>query len=170
MLRCFKVHAKHRGIGYKEALDESLCYGWIDGVRRSLDDDSFTQRFTPRKPRSNWSKVNINRANELEAEGEMRPAGLAAFRARDVTRPAPYSFESPPMELDAPFEKKFRANKGAWEFFQVQAPWYKRTSIYWVMSAKRAETRARRLAELIERSAGRVPIKQLIRTGPKKKT
>ena len=85
MLRLFKVHASRRGMGYREALDEALCYGWIDGVRRSLDEDSFTQRFTPRKAKSNWSSVNLKRVKELIAEGRMHPAGLQAFEARDAT-------------------------------------------------------------------------------------
>lgn len=152
-LRLFKTRAKHRGMGYREALDQALCFGWIDGVRRSLDDVSFTQRFTPRKKKSNWSRVNIKRATELESEGRMHPAGLAAFRSRDAIAVAPYSFENRSITLDAAAEKEFRANKRAWEFFQAQAPWYRRTSIFWVMSAKREETRARRLASLIERSA-----------------
>jgi uncharacterized protein YdeI (YjbR/CyaY-like superfamily) len=150
VLRCFKTHAKHRGIGYKEGLDEALCFGWIDGVRRSLDEDSFTVRFSPRKAKSLWSKVNIKRATELEAEGRMHAAGLAAFRARTGTAQAPYSFENKSIALDPAAEKKFRANKRAWEFFQAQPPWYRRTCIFWVMSAKREETRAARLARLIE--------------------
>src|SRR5688572_2233581 len=93
MMRLFKVHARARGIGYREALDEALCYGWIDGVRRSLDEDSFTQRFTPRKKKSNWSAVNIKRVKELRKEGRMCEPGLAAFNARDATAVAPYSFE-----------------------------------------------------------------------------
>jgi uncharacterized protein YdeI (YjbR/CyaY-like superfamily) len=152
-MRLFKTHAKQRGIGYREALDEALCFGWIDGVRRSLDADSFTQRFTPRKKKSNWSRVNIKRATELDAEGRMHSAGLAAFRARNAIAVAPYSFENRSVRLDAAAEKKFRANKRAWEFYQAQAPWYRRTTAFWVMSAKREETRARRLASLIERSA-----------------
>jgi uncharacterized protein YdeI (YjbR/CyaY-like superfamily) len=163
ILRCFKVHAKHRGIGYREALDEALCFGWIDGVRHGLDTDSFTVRFTPRKPKSNWSRVNIRRVGELEAEGQMHEAGLTAFRGRDATKRAPYSFESEPLELTAAFGKLFRANKGAWEFFQAQAPWYRRVSVFWVMSAKREETRAKRLRELIDRSAKGTPIEALRR-------
>ena len=149
-LRCFKVHAKHRGIGYKEALDEALCFGWIDGVRRSLDNDSFTQRFTPRKPKSNWSRVNIKRVQELEAEGRMRPAGLSAFRARDESKPAPYSFEAKQVTLDAAFEKKLCANKVAWAFWQSQPPWYRRTATFFIMTAKRPETRERRFALLLD--------------------
>ena len=169
IVRCYKVHAKDRGIGYRESLDEALCFGWIDGVRHGLDDDSFTTRYTPRKPKSYWSRVNIKRANELEAEGKMHPAGLAAFRARAGIAHAPYSFETPPMQLDPAFAKTFRANKRAWEFLQAQAPWYKRTSTFWVMSAKREETREKRLCELIERCAKRVPINALTRPEPKKK-
>jgi uncharacterized protein YdeI (YjbR/CyaY-like superfamily) len=169
ILRCYKVHAKDRGIGYRESLDEALCFGWIDGVRHGLDDDSFTTRYTPRKSKSYWSKVNIKRANELEAEGRMHPAGLAAFRARAGIAHAPYSFESPPMQLTPAFERKFRANKSAWAFFQAQAPWYKRTGVFWVMSAKKDETRERRLAALFDRSARRVPVGLLRRPEKKKK-
>jgi uncharacterized protein YdeI (YjbR/CyaY-like superfamily) len=158
------VHAKHRGIGYKEALDEALCHGWIDGVRHGLDADSFTTRFTPRKSKSKWSLVNIKRATELEAEGRMHSAGLAAFRARTAIAHAPYSFETPPVPLAPAMEKAFRANKGAWEFFQTLPPWYKKNSVFWVMTAKRPETRERRLAELIDRSAKRIPISVLRRT------
>lgn len=163
MIRLFKVHARKRGIGYREALDESLCYGWIDGVRRGLDADSFTQRFTPRKRKSNWSAVNIKRVRELIAEGRMRPPGMAAFDARDKTAVAPYSFENRNAKLDAALEKTFRANKGAWEYFRAQAPWYQRTTIHMVMSAKREETRAKRLALLIDCSARGKPIPQLTR-------
>jgi len=150
MMRLFKVHARARGIGYREALDEALCYGWIDGVRRSLDEDSFTQRFTPRKKKSNWSAVNIKRVKELQKEGRMCEPGLAAFNARDATAVAPYSFESKAMELAPAFVKKLRANKRAWEFFQSLAPSYRRVSVFWVMSAKREETRAKRFATLLE--------------------
>lgn len=155
VIRCFKVHAKQRGIGYKEALDEAICFGWIDGVRHGLDNDSFTTRLTPRKAKSNWSAVNIKRAKELEAEGRMHPSGLAAFRARDKTASAPYSFENRGITLDPAFEKQLRANQAAWEFFQTLPPWYRRTTIFWVMSAKREETRARRFATLLESTAKR---------------
>jgi uncharacterized protein YdeI (YjbR/CyaY-like superfamily) len=164
MLRLYKTSARHLGIGYREALDESLCYGWIDGVRRALDDVSFVQRFTPRRPRSNWSSVNIRRVRELEAEGRMRPPGLAAFNARDVTKIAPYSFESKALDLDRAFIKRFRANKGAWRFFDQQPPWYRRTTTFWVMSAKRHETRARRFETLLECSARGKSIPGLERT------
>jgi uncharacterized protein YdeI (YjbR/CyaY-like superfamily) len=155
-----------QGPDYREALDEALCFGWIDGVRRSVDEDSFSTRFTPRKPKSYWSAVNIRRATELANEGRMHAAGRAAFEAREVKRPKRYSFENKPQELDPPLKQKFRANKRAWTFFQAQPPWYRRTSTFWVMEAKREDTRERRLAELIARCAKREPIKLLDRRPP----
>lgn len=163
VVRCYKTDAKEKGLTYREALDAALCFGWIDGVRRALDEESFTTRFTPRKPKSKWSAVNIRRATELLAEGQMRPAGEAAFAARDAAADRRYSYESRPTELDARSLAKLRANKRAWAFFQSQPPWYRRTSSFWVMEAKREETRERRLAELIARSAKREPIKLLAR-------
>lgn len=151
-MRLFKVHARKRGIGYREALDEALCFGWIDGVRRALDADSFTQRFTPRKPKSNWSTVNVKRFRELEAEGRVHPAGLAAFQAWDGKRP-PYSFESTPKELDPAFVAAFRAKPRAWSFFQAQPPGYRRICAFYVMSAKRPETREKRFRVVLEHSA-----------------
>jgi uncharacterized protein YdeI (YjbR/CyaY-like superfamily) len=156
LLRLFKTHASSRGLGYKGALDEALCFGWIDGVRHALDEDSFTVRFTPRKPRSRWSAVNVRRAKELVAEGRMRAPGLAAFEARTADS-AGYSFESRPAELPPAFTKRFRANASAWAWFQAQAPWYRRTCAFWVMSAKREETRESRLSALVESSARGIP-------------
>lgn len=149
VLCCYKVHAAHRGLTYREALDEALCFGWIDGVRRSLDADSFSVRFSPRRARSVWSAVNIRRATELEAEGRMRAAGLSAFRARG-SAPAPYSFESKPLALSPAFNRRLKANREAWAFFQAQPPWYRRTSSFWVMSARRPETRERRFGVLLD--------------------
>jgi uncharacterized protein YdeI (YjbR/CyaY-like superfamily) len=140
------------GITYAEALDEALCFGWIDGVRKRLDDDSYTNRFTPRKPRSNWSEVNIKRAAELIRLGLMQPAGLKAFEARDEARSTQYSYEERTRGLDAAYEQRFRANPRAWDFFQVQPPSYRKTAGWWVMSAKREETRLKRLATLIDDS------------------
>ena len=153
-MRLFKVHARARGIGYREALDEALCYGWIDGVRRSLDEDSFTQRFTPRKKKSNWSAVNVRRVEELTKKRRMRAAGLKAFRERREDKTATYSYEQRhSVELPAAFEKRFRAKEEAWSWFQAQPDGYRATARYWVMSAKKPETRERRLATLIEDSA-----------------
>lgn len=164
VVKLYKVHAKEKGLTYIEALDEALCFGWIDGVRRGGDDDSFNIRFTPRKPKSTWSAVNIRKVQELEAAGRMRESGLAAFQRCSAERSGIYAYENRQTELSAGYEKAFRARKQAWDFFQAQAPWYRRTSIYWVMSAKREETRERRLASLIDFSSRRKPLPQLDRT------
>lgn len=164
VVKLYKVHAKDKGMTYTQALDEALCFGWIDGVRRGGDEDSFSIRFTPRAARSTWSAVNIKRATELEAEGRMHESGLAAFRKRSAERSGIYAYENRQTTLTAKYEKKLRSSKTAWEFFQAQPPWYRRTSIYWVMSAKKDETRERRLATLIEFSSKRKPIPQLDRT------
>ena len=121
ILRCYKVHAKPKGVTYPDALDEALCFGWIDGVRRAWDEHSFTQRFTPRRTGSNWSPVNIRRAKQLEAEGRMHPAGLAAFQARKAGQD-----EGPPRQnaLPAAALRAIRANRSAWEFFQRKPPGY----------------------------------------------
>jgi uncharacterized protein YdeI (YjbR/CyaY-like superfamily) len=164
VVKLYKVSAKEKGLTYSEALDEALCFGWIDGVRRGGDDDSFNIRFTPRKARSTWSAVNIKKVGELEASGRMHESGRAAFQRRSAERSGIYAYENRQTELSADYEKQFRAHRRAWDFFQKQAPWYRRTSIYWVMSAKKEQTRQRRLTSLIEFSAKRKPIPQLDRT------
>ncbi len=150
-------HKKGSGrpsITWPESVDEALCVGWIDGIRKRLDDDSYTIRFTPRRPRSIWSAVNIRRVKELIELGRMRPEGLAAFEARADERSARYSYE---QRHDATFgeeyERLFRADQQAWAHFQKQAPSYRRTVTWWVISAKKEETRRRRLATLITDSA-----------------
>jgi len=160
LVRLSKVHAAERGLTYKEALDEALCFGWIDGVRHSLDTDSFTVRFTPRRPGSRWSAVNVRRAKELIAEKRMRRAGLAAFEARTGDS-AGYSFETGPVVLAPAFERRFRANAAAWTWFQARPPWYRRTCSFWVMSAKREATRETRLAALVEASARGISVPPL---------
>jgi len=151
-LRLFKVHAKDRGIGYREALDEALCFGWIDGVVHRLDDDSFRQRWTPRKAKSKWSHVNIRRFKELQKEGRVRPPGLAAFDEKNVAH-APYSYQSPKLDLDPELEKKFRANKKAWAFWENEPPGRKRNATFYIMSAKKPETRLKRFEEIVAKSA-----------------
>lgn len=141
------------GITYQEALDEALCFGWIDGLKKRIDEASYTHRFTPRKARSIWSTVNTRRVEELRKLGRMAPPGLKAFAAREANRTGIYSFENRPRQLDGAYEKKFKANKPAWEFFQAQPPGYRRTAIWWVVSAKQEETRLRRLGRLIQDSA-----------------
>jgi uncharacterized protein YdeI (YjbR/CyaY-like superfamily) len=152
VMRLFRVHARSKGIGYREALDESLCWGWIDGVRRALDADSFTQRFTPRKQKSFWSTVNIKRFKELQSEGKVRPPGLEAFKRWDG-RKAPYSFERGLQQLSPDIEKKLRGNKKAWAYWETLAPGYKKITTHYIMSAVKPETRAKRLAHVIERAA-----------------
>lgn len=150
----YKTGSGKPSITWPESVDAALSFGWIDGVRRSLGDESYTIRFTPRKPRSTWSAVNIARVAELTKLGLMRPAGLAAFEKRIEAKSAIYAYEQRgTAKLDEAQEKQLRANKKAWEFFQAQPPWYRRTASYWVISAKREETRAKRLATLIEDSA-----------------
>ncbi|MFL5539589.1 MAG: YdeI/OmpD-associated family protein [Longimicrobiaceae bacterium] len=162
----YKKGSGKPSITWPESVDEALCYGWIDGVRRSLGDDAYTIRFTPRKKRSFWSNVNIRRAGELIEAGRMRPAGLAAFEARTGERSGVYSFEQKDREKVVFGEaqaRQFQANPKAWEFFQAQAPWYRRTATWWVISAKKEETRAKRLATLIAESAAGKTIRQLTR-------
>ena len=134
-------------------LDEALAFGWIDGVRKRLDAASYTIRFTPRRPGSIWSAVNIARARELEAGGRMRPPGLCAFRERDERKTRQYSYEREHTSLDPELESRLRANADAASFFDRQPPGYGRIVCFWIMSAKKEDTRLRRLAQLIERSA-----------------
>lgn len=135
-----------KSITWPESVDVALCFGWIDGVRRSIDEERYTNRFTPRRPTSNWSQKNIARIQELIAEGLVEPAGLAAFERLERTRQ--YSFENTGVEFPPDLEKLFRADRKAWSFFQAQPPGYRRLATWWVVSAKRQETRQRRLAVL----------------------
>lgn len=148
-------HKKGSGkpsITWPEAVDEALCFGWIDGVRKGIDDVSYMIRFSPRKPRSIWSAVNVARVAELSRRGLMEPAGLAAFGERREQTTGIYAYEQENPQLDAESEQAFRANERAWRFFGAQAPWYRRTATWWVTSAKKAETRRIRLAILIDES------------------
>jgi uncharacterized protein YdeI (YjbR/CyaY-like superfamily) len=159
----YKKNAGKPSVTWPEVVDEVLCFGWIDGVRKTLDDDAYVIRLTPRKARSTWSTVNVRRAQALTEMGRMRPAGLEAFQARDEKRSGIYSFEQRKPGLDRSSERLLRANASAWAFFQAQPPWYRRTSSWWVVSAKKEETRRRRLATLIENSARGRWIKELQR-------
>ena len=152
LLGFHKKASEKGGITYKEALDEALAFGWIDGVRKSVDDASYTIRFTPRKAKSIWSMVNIKRVGELTKLGRMRPPGLKAFEGRDLKRAKLYSYERKTSKLDGELEKRLKANKKAWEFFQAQPPGYQRVISWWVISAKQEETRFRRLERLIKDS------------------
>jgi len=149
----YKKSSGKPSITYHEALDEALCVGWIDGVRRSRDAESYEQRFTPRKPRSYWSHVNIGHANRLIKAGRMKAAGLREFEKRDEAGARRYSNEQKTVEFDEVREKRFRQNAAAWEFFQAQPAGYRRVMTHRVMSAKREETREKRLDQLISVSA-----------------
>ena len=150
-----------RGITYPEALDEALAFGWIDGVRKRLDADSYTIRFTPRKPKSIWSVANIKRVRELIALGRMQPSGQRAFDGRDEERTKKYSYEREQATLAPALEAALRANRKAASFFDAQPPGYRKLATFWIKSAKKEETRERRLAVLVERSAKGSRIDQL---------
>jgi uncharacterized protein YdeI (YjbR/CyaY-like superfamily) len=155
------VASKKGGIGYDEAVEEALCFGWIDGIRKSLDASSYTTRFTPRKPRSIWSNINVARVERLIGAGRMAPEGMAEFEKRTDERSGVYSFERETASFPPAFAKAFRKTKHAWEYFGAQPHGYRRAATWWVISAKKAETRERRMAELIEVSASRRWIKHL---------
>ncbi len=138
---------------WQEAVDEALCFGWIDGVRKSVDAERFVQRFTPRKPISNWSAINVGRVEELIARKRMAPAGLAAFERRDEKRTAIYAYENRPKVLAPEYEKELRRNAKAAAFFDALPPAFKKLMVFWVMSAKQEETRQKRLRRLIDSSA-----------------
>jgi len=148
----YKTSSKKEGITYKQALDEALAYGWIDAVRYGIDEVSYTIRFTSRKPKSIWSAVNIKRIEELIKEGIVQPAGLKVYKERDQKKANLYTYEkeSQKYTIDPAYEKKLKANKKAWTFFQSQAPWYQKHSIHWIMSAKQEATQLKRLDNLIK--------------------
>jgi uncharacterized protein YdeI (YjbR/CyaY-like superfamily) len=166
LIRLYKSHARGEGMTYREALDEALSFGWIDGVRRRYDERSFVQRFSPRRAKSFWSQVNLKRYRELEAEGRVAAPGRAAFGARDRKTKGKYSFESKPLALAPVYARKLRAQPKAWEYFQSRPPWYRRVCAFWVMSAKKPETRARRLDQLITSSARGVVVGPLAQAKP----
>jgi CubicO group peptidase (beta-lactamase class C family)/uncharacterized protein YdeI (YjbR/CyaY-like superfamily) len=150
---------------YPQALDEALCFGWIDGVRKRLDEDRYTIRFTPRRARSYWSEVNTKRMRGLMDAGRVHEAGMRAFEARDASRTARYSFERATCELSPEFEKRLRANRAAWTFFQSRPPSYRRVVTWWIMGAKKEQTRERRLAKLIEDSAHERSVSPMLPAG-----
>jgi uncharacterized protein YdeI (YjbR/CyaY-like superfamily) len=141
------------GIGYKEALDEALCFGWIDGLKKRVDATSYMHRFSPRRRASIWSAVNLKRMTELIALGVVSKAGLHTYERRDLKRAGLYSFENRPRALAPALAKTFRANGRAWTFFNAQPPGYRKVCVFFVMSAKQEATRRRRLERLIKRSS-----------------
>ena len=149
----YKAGSGKQSMTWSQSVDEALCFGWIDGVRKSIDNDSYQIRFTQRKPTSTWSAININKVEALIKQGLMQPAGLASFEKRIESKSKIYSYEKDEAELTPDFKKQFKANKKAWEYFQSLAPSYKKVSMHWVMSAMQEATRAKRLKKLIADSA-----------------
>jgi uncharacterized protein YdeI (YjbR/CyaY-like superfamily) len=150
----YKKASGRPSMDWQGAVEQALRFGWIDGLRRSVDGESYVQRFTPRRPGSNWSLVNVATVERLKAEGVMAPAGLRAYEARREDRTGVYSSErGEAAVLPEEFERRFRAVKAAWKWFSARPPGYRRTATHWVVSAKREETRLRRLQQLIECSA-----------------
>jgi uncharacterized protein YdeI (YjbR/CyaY-like superfamily) len=157
-----KKSSRKPSVTWPESVDAALGFGWIDGVRKNLDDTSYMIRFTPRRPTSAWSAINIKRVQQLKKMGLMHPAGLKAFAARSAKKSAIYSYEQrKSAQFTREQAKQFRANKAAWEFFRSQAPWYQRVTTYWVISAKREETKLKRLSELIGHSQNRRTLPEL---------
>jgi uncharacterized protein YdeI (YjbR/CyaY-like superfamily) len=140
----YKKQSGRPSITWPESVDQALCFGWIDGVRKTIDEVSYTIRFTPRRPRSIWSSVNINRVTALIEQGQMQPAGLKAFEARRENRSGIYSYEQRTVELSEPYNRLLNKNKEAWSFFQAQPPSYRKAISWWINSAKREETRTKR--------------------------
>jgi uncharacterized protein YdeI (YjbR/CyaY-like superfamily) len=145
----FKVDSGKPSMTWTQSVDEALCFGWIDGVRKSIDKDSYQIRFTQRKPTSIWSAVNIQKIGELTKQGLMQPAGLASFENRKENKSKIYSYENKEVKFSPELEKQFKANKKAWNYFQSLAPSYRKPSTNWVMSAKQETTKLKRLNELI---------------------
>jgi uncharacterized protein YdeI (YjbR/CyaY-like superfamily) len=148
----YKVGSRIPGITWPQSVDEALCFGWIDGIRKSIDKDSYQIRFTRRKPTSIWSAINIKKIETLTKQGLMYPAGLESFEKRTEVKSKIYSHENEELKFTKNYEKQFKANKNAWDYFQSLAKSYKKNSIHYTMSAKQETTRLKRLLELIEES------------------
>jgi uncharacterized protein YdeI (YjbR/CyaY-like superfamily) len=157
----YRKDSGKKGITWQESVDEALCFGWIDGVRKKVDEESYTNRFTPRSSKSTWSAINIRRAQELIEAGRMRATGLRAFEARRESRSGIYSYEQRKDQLDEPYQGRLKRNKKAWAFYQAQSPGYRRLANWWVVSAKREETRLKRLDQLIALSAQGISIREM---------
>jgi uncharacterized protein YdeI (YjbR/CyaY-like superfamily) len=155
----YKKNSGKPSIMWPESVKEALCFGWIDGIRKRVDEESYTIRFTPRKRGSTWSAVNIKYALELTEQGLMRPPGLAAFEARREIRSGIYAYEQRTASLPEPYFGQLKKHKAAWKFFESQPAWYRKQISWWVVSAKKEETRAKRLEKLIaESAAGRISV------------
>jgi uncharacterized protein YdeI (YjbR/CyaY-like superfamily) len=145
----YKAGTRKPSMTWSESVDQAICFGWIDGIRRSVDSERYTIRFTPRKPTSNWSAINIRKVDELRKKKLMKQPGLDAFNKRKASEPGLYSFEKKIIKLDDDLERIFMTNKTAWDFFVKQAPSYKKTRTHWIMSAKQEPTKIARLNKLI---------------------
>lgn len=159
----YKKTTGKQSMTWEESVEQAICYGWIDGLRKSIDDVSYTIRFTPRRKNSTWSVKNINTLKKLKEKGLMCPPGIQAFENRKVEKTRQYSYEQAKKDLRGAFLKKLKSNDKAWEFFREQAPYYKKTAVHWVMSAKRETTRQRRLDQLIRDSERQMRVKPLRR-------
>lgn len=148
----YKVGSGKPSITWPQSVDEALSFGWIDGIRKSIDETSYMIRFTPRKTKSIWSAVNLKRIGELIEQNLVKPAGLKVFQERDPKKAGLYSHERENQPLDPAFEAQLKANEKAWQFFHKQAPSYQKAVRNWIMSAKQVETRLKRLANLIDES------------------
>ena len=165
----YKVGSGKPSVTWSQSVDEAICVGWIDGIRKTIDDHSYMIRFTPRKPKSIWSDINIDKVKELTKRHLMQPAGIAAFKKREDAKSRVYSFEQKEISLDKIFEKIFRSNKKAWNYFTSAAPSYRKAATWWVMSAKQEETKLKRLGTLMKDSEDGKYIKQMMRPGNKGK-
>lgn len=148
----YKVKSSKPSMTWTESVDQALCFGWIDGIRRSVDEESYCIRFTPRRKTSTWSAVNIKKVETLTQKGLMHPAGMASFEERKENNSEIYSYENKPKSLSREYKEKFRAREKAWAFFTAQPPSYKKQISYWIMSAKQEKTRLRRLEKTIRMS------------------
>jgi uncharacterized protein YdeI (YjbR/CyaY-like superfamily) len=162
----YKTHCGKPSITWPQSVDEALCFGWIDGVRKRIDAESYTIRFTPRRSTSIWSNVNIKRVAVLTEQGRMMPGGLRAFQARRESKSGVYSHEKRPDKLTEPYAGMLTRSASALKFFSQQAPWYQRAAIWWVIGAKKEETRLKRAQTLVELSKQRQLIAHLDRSTP----
>lgn len=148
----YKVNSGKPSMTWPESVDQALCFGWIDGIRRSIDEESYSVRFTPRRPDSIWSAVNVNKVEALTKQGLMMPAGITAFEFLKKDKSKIYSFESQTKTLPTEYQKLFKANKKAWTYFKNLAPSYYKTTVHWIVSAKQEKTRLSRLEKIIAAS------------------
>jgi uncharacterized protein YdeI (YjbR/CyaY-like superfamily) len=160
----YKVATGKPSVTWQETVDEALCFGWIDGLRKTIDEESYKIRFTPRRKGSVWSAKNVASAEQLIAAGRMRPPGVREFEKRTEDKSSIYSYEQrEKLTLSPEYEKHFKKNKAAWKYYRAQAPGYRSKTAHWVMAAKKEETRLRRLGQLIEHSAEQSAIPPLAR-------